>query len=275
MFETGKAYEADLLNRIESGSMGFRKMFDLKDKIAVITGAAGGLGRPVALGLADFGAKIALIDMDLEKAETVKKEIEKIGSDAIALRCDVTDPEDVKKMVDQTVNRFGCIDILIPFAGVNITKPAEEYPYEDWKKVIDVNLNGVFLCNQQVGKVMIQQGQGRIINISSVRGQFGAPKDYAGYCTTKGAINMLTRTLACEWGKHNINVNAIAPSGIETPLTSHIFSNPDPDRPKPPPPPLGRRAFQDDLIGAIVFFASDASNYITGQILLIDGGLTA
>jgi len=278
MFKSAKEYESVLNERIKSGSMGYRKLFDLTDRVAIITGGAGGLGRPTSLGLADFGANIVVVDIDLEGADKVKKEIEQLGREALAISCDTTKPEDVKMMVKQTMDRFGKIDILVPYAGTNILSPAEEYPYDDWKRMIDLNLTGVFLCNQEVGKVMIKQKRGKIINVSSVRGQFGAPKNYVGYCTTKGGVNMLTRTLACEWAKYNVLVNAIAPTGIETPLTAHIFSgkNREDGVPRrPPPPPLGRQAFQDDLIGAIVYFASDASNFVTGQILFIDGGVTA
>ncbi|MFX0210320.1 MAG: SDR family NAD(P)-dependent oxidoreductase, partial [Candidatus Hodarchaeota archaeon] len=155
-----------------------------------------------------------------------------------------------------------------------IPKPAEEYPYDDWTKVIDTNVTGMFLCNQEVGKVMIKQRKGKIINISSVRGRYGLPRNYVAYCTSKGAVDMITRTLACEWAKFNVLVNAIAPTVIETPLTAHILANPEFAQSMKNRIPLGRWGFPDDLIGAIVYFASDASNFITGQILYVDGGVT-
>ncbi|MCK4952843.1 glucose 1-dehydrogenase [Candidatus Bathyarchaeota archaeon] len=254
--------------------MGYRNLFDLTDKVAIVTGGAGGLGRPTSLGLADFGANVVVTDIKREALEKVKSEIEQLGRESLAITCDVTNPEDVKKMVKQTMDKFGRIDILVTYAGRNIPKPAEEYPYEDWKSIIDLNVTGVFLCNQEVGKVMIKQKRGKIVNVSSVRGRYGLKRNYIGYCTSKGAVDMITRTLACEWAKFNVLVNAIAPTVVETPLTAHILANPDFAKSMKDRIPLGRWGFPDDLIGAVIYFASDASNFITGQILYIDGGVT-
>lgn len=274
MFKSGEEYERVLLERIKSGSMGYRKFFDLTDRVAIVTGGAGGLGRPTALGLADFGANVVVTSRNLERLEKVTSEIEQLGRKSFAVSCDVTKHEDIKNMVKQTVDRFGRIDILVTYAGLNIPKAAEEYPYEDWKRIIDTNLTGVFLCNQEVGKVMIRQKKGKIVNISSVRGRYGLPRNYIGYCTSKGGVDMITRTLACEWAKFNVLVNAIAPTVIETPLTAHILANPEFAKSMKARIPLGRWGFPDDLIGAIIYFASDASNFITGQILYVDGGVT-
>jgi gluconate 5-dehydrogenase len=274
MFKSGEEYQKVLIERIKSGSMGYRNLFDLTDKVAIVTGGAGGLGRPTSLGLADFGANVVVTDIKREALEKVKSEIEQLGRESLAITCDVTNPEDVKKMVKQTMDKFGRIDILVTYAGRNIPKPAEEYPYEDWKSVIDLNVTGVFLCNQEVGKVMIKQKRGKIVNVSSVRGRYGLKRNYIGYCTSKGAVDMITRTLACEWAKFNVLVNAIAPTVVETPLTAHILANPDFAKSMKDRIPLGRWGFPDDLIGAVIYFASDASNFITGQILYIDGGVT-
>jgi gluconate 5-dehydrogenase len=254
--------------------MGYRNLFDLTGKVAIVTGGGGGLGRPTSLGLADFGANVVVTSRRLERLEEVTKEIEQLGRASLAISCDVTKPEEVKNMVQRTMDRFGRIDILVTYAGLNIPKHAEEYPYEDWKKIIDTNVTGVFLCNQEVGRVMIQQKKGKIINVSSVRGQYGLPRNYVGYCTSKGAVNMITKTLACEWAKFNVLVNAIAPTVIETPLTSHILANPEFAKSMKDRIPLGRWGFPDDVIGATIFFASEASNFVTGQILYIDGGVT-
>ncbi len=274
-FESPEAYERVLQERIKTGSMGYRKLFDLTGKVALVTGGTGGLGRPTALGLADFGANVAVVGRDVEKLERVKGEIEKIGSKALAIRCDVTKPEEVKNMVKQAVDAFGRIDILVTYAGMNIPKPAEDYPTEDWEKVIGLNVTGVFLTCREVGKVMINQRRGKIINISSVRGMYGLPRNYAAYCTSKGAVIALTKQLACEWAKFNIQVNAIAPTVIATPLTAHIMADPELSKSMKSRILLGRWGYPDDLIGAIVYFASDASNFVTGQILFIDGGVTA
>ncbi len=274
MFKSGEEYQKVLIERIKSGSMGYRNLFDLTDKVAIVTGGAGGLGRPTSLGLADFGANVVVTDIKREALEKVKSEIEQLGRESLAITCDVTNPEDVKKMVKQTMDKFGRIDVLVTYAGRNIPKPAEEYPYEDWKSIIDLNVTGVFLCNQEVGKVMIKQKRGKIVNVSSVRGRYGLKRNYIGYCTSKGAVDMITRTLACEWAKFNVLVNAIAPTVVETPLTAHILANPDFAKSMKDRIPLGRWGFPDDLIGAVIYFASDASNFITGQILYIDGGVT-
>jgi gluconate 5-dehydrogenase len=160
-YSSPEEYQRVLEERIRSGSMGYRKLFDLTGKVAVVTGGGGGLGRPTALGLADFGADVVVTSRDLQKLMKVKEEIERLGRRSLAISCDVTKPEEVKNMVKQTVDAFGKIDILVTYAGVNIPKPAEDYPYEDWNKVIDVNVTGVFLTCKEVGKVMIAQKRER------------------------------------------------------------------------------------------------------------------
>jgi gluconate 5-dehydrogenase len=274
MYKSLDEYEDNIRKQIEQGSMDYKKLFNLTNKVAIVTGGAGGLGRNTSLALADFGANVVVTSRNLEKLENVKKEIKQLGKESLAIPCDVTNHKDIKNLVSQTKDRLGRIDILVTYAGLNIPKPAEEYPYEDWKKIIDTNVTGVFLCNQEVGKIMIKQGGGKIINVSSVRAQQSVPRNYVGYCTSKGAVNALTRTLACEWAKYNVLVNAIAPTVIETPLTAHIMADTTLARNLKNRIPLGRWGFPDDLIGAIVYFASDASNFVTGQILYIDGGVT-
>jgi len=274
-FESPEQYQRVLEERIKKGNMGYRTLFDLKDKVAVVTGGAGGLGRPTALGLADFGANVVVTSRDLGKLNVVKGEIERLGSKALAIQCDVTKPADVEKMVKETVDKFGKIDILVTYAGMNIPKPAEEYPYNDWEKVMGVNVTGTFLTCREVGKAMIEKKQGKIINISSVRGAYGLPRNYVAYATSKGAVIALTKQLATEWAKFNIRVNAIAPTVIATELTAHIMANPELSKNMKSRILLGRWGYPDDLIGAIVYFASDASNFVTGQILFIDGGVTS
>ena len=179
-------------------------------------------------------------------------------------------------MVKQAVDAFGKIDILVTYAGLNIpSKPAEEYPLSDFHTVMETNVTGVFLTCREVGKVMIKQRRGKIINVSSVRGFYGLPGNYAAYATSKGAVFALTRQLATEWAKYNIQVNLIAPTVIMTPLTAHIPKNPVLGPLMKSRILLGRWACPDDVVGAVIFFASDASNFITGQVLFIDGGVTA
>jgi len=274
-YSSDEEYQRSLEERIKSGSMGYRKMFDLTGKVAIITGGGGGLGRPTALALADFGSDIVVVGRNIDKLEKVKSEVESLGRRCLVVKCDVTKPADVKKMVEETLSHFNKIDILVNYAGINIPKPAEEYPLQDWQTVMDVNVTGVFLCCQEVGKVMIKQRRGKIINISSVRGAFGLPRNYVAYCTSKGAVNMLTKQLACEWAKFNIQVNAIAPTVIATPLTAHIMRDPEMSKNMLSRILLGRWGYPDDVVGAIIYFASDASNFVTGQILYIDGGVTS
>lgn len=172
------------------------------------------------------------------------------------------------------MDRYGKIDILANFAGINIPKPAEEYPLKDWKTIMDINATGVFLCCREVGKVMIQQRRGKIINVSSVRSEYALPRNYLGYCASKAAVNMITKQLACEWAKFNVLVNAIAPTIIETPLTAHLFKDPKFAESLKARIPLGRWGQPTDLVGCAIFLASDASNFITGQIIFVDGGVT-
>ncbi|WP_290726435.1 glucose 1-dehydrogenase [Archaeoglobus sp.] len=275
VFESVEDYQKSLEERVQSGSMGYRKMFDLTGKVAVVTGATGGLGGPIALGLADFGCDVVVVGRRVEVLEKLKTSIEKLGRKALAIKCDITKEEDVVNLVNKTVEEFGRIDILVNCAGINIPKPAEEYPLEDWNKVMDANVTGVFLVCREVGKVMIKQNGGKIINVSSVRSEYGLPRNYIAYCASKAAVNLITKQLACEWAKYNILVNAIAPTVIATPLTAHIMKDPELSRTMKSRILLGRWGYPDDLIGAVIFFASDASNFVTGQILFIDGGVTS
>ena len=177
-------------------------------------------------------------------------------------------------MVEDVLKVFPGIDILVNAAGLAIRKPADSFPIDDWQRVMDVNAKGTWLCCQAVGRIMIKQKGGKIINVSSVRGRYGLPAGYAAYCPSKGAVDTLTRTLACEWAKHNVLVNAIAPTVVETELTKELLADVEYARTMKARIPMGRWATTDDIVGPCVFFASDASNFVTGQILYIDGGVT-
>jgi len=248
--------------------------FNLDGKVAVVTGGAGGIGQALALGLADAGADVVVASRDLKKLEKVADQIRAKGKKSLAISTDVTDEKSVANMVENTVKKFGHIDILVNGAGLAIRKPADTFPVEEWQRVMDVNTRGTFLCCQAVWKVMLKQKSGKIINISSVRGRYGLPAGYAAYCASKGAVDTLTRTLACEWAKSNILVNAIAPTVIETELTRELLADVEYAKTMKARIPMGRWGLTDDLIGPCVFFASDASNFVTGQILYIDGGVT-
>jgi NAD(P)-dependent dehydrogenase (short-subunit alcohol dehydrogenase family) len=176
-------------------------LFNLSGKVALVVGGHGGIGKAIALGLADAGADVAVASRNLEALKGVVKEIETKKKKSLAIAVDVTDEKQVNAMANKVVKAFGRIDILVNGAGLAIRKPADTFPIDDWQKVMDINTRGTFLCCQAVGRVMLQQKSGRIINISSVRGRYGLPGGYAAYCPSKGAVDTLTRTLACEWAK--------------------------------------------------------------------------
>ncbi len=249
-------------------------LFDLTGKVALVIGGAGGIGRAQALGLADAGADVAIASRKLEHLEDVAKEIKAKGRQSLAVTVDVVDEKSVANMVDSVLKIFPHIDILVNAAGIAIRKPADTFPIDEWQQVMDINTRGTFLTCQAIGRVMIKQGSGKIINVSSVRGRYGLPADYAAYCPSKGAVDTLTRTLACEWAKYNVLVNAVAPTVVETDLTRPALANPDYAKMMKSRIPLGKWAMPEDIVGATVFFASKASDFITGQILYIDGGVT-
>lgn len=250
-------------------------LFDLTGKVALIVGGAGGIGRALSLGLAKCGADVAVASRKLSHLEEVAKEIRALGRKALAISVDITDEKSVADMVESILKEFTRIDILVNAAGVAIRKPADSFPIDEWQKVMDINARGTWLCCQAVGRVMLKQCGGKIINISSVRGRYGLPSGYAAYCPSKGAVDALTRTLACEWAKDNVLVNAIAPTFVETDLTHDALANPNFAKTVKARIPLGRWALPEDIVGPTMFFASKASDFITGQVLYVDGGVTS
>lgn len=251
------------------------EIFSLKGKIAIITGASGGIGHILSLGLAEHGADVVLTSRTLSKLEPIAEEIRDMGRKALAISTDVSSEKSVDNMVEQVAKEFGHIDILVNCAGLNLRYTAEEFPLEEWRKVIDFNIQGTFICCQRVGRKMIEQGHGKIVNISSVRGRYGAAQGAAAYSPSKGAVDSLTRTLAAEWAKYGINVNAIAPTIVETELTRPLFENKELIGKLVERVPLGRFGIPEDMVGTMVFLASKASEYITGQIIYVDGGTTS
>ncbi|MFC1910416.1 SDR family NAD(P)-dependent oxidoreductase [Chloroflexota bacterium] len=250
------------------------KMFDLTGKYALVVGGGGGIGHALALGLADCGVDVAVTSRKLENLEGTVKEIKAKGRKSLAIACDVVQEKSVVDMVKGVKAAFPRIDILVNAHGLAIRKPAETFPIEEWQQVMDINARGLFLCCQAVGREMIKQKYGKIINLSSVRGRYGLPADYAAYCASKGAVDTLTRTLACEWAKHNVLVNAVAPTIVETALTKPALADPEYAKRMASRIPLGRWAMPEDIVGPTIFFASDASSFVTGQVLYIDGGVT-
>lgn len=255
--------------------MNKQDLFKLTGKVAIVTGGMRGLGYTMAINLAKFGANIVIADIEVKDAEKIKKEFTDLNRESFFIKTDVSNSRDVNHMVENTLNKFGKIDILVNNAGITKRGPTLSMNEEDWDRVIAVNLKGVFLCSQTVGKEMIKQKKGKIINIASIAGQIGLPNTLP-YCASKGGVIQITRALAIEWAKHNINVNAIAPTVFETPLTKPVLENDKEfynytiER-----IPLGRFGNPSDLAGAVVFLASGASDFVTGHILNIDGGWLA
>jgi NAD(P)-dependent dehydrogenase (short-subunit alcohol dehydrogenase family) len=251
------------------------ELFDLTGKVAIVTGGSGGIGRMLARGLAIHGADVVVTGRTLSKLETVADEIRASGRKTLAISADVTDERSVADMVNHVIKEFSCIDILVNSAGLNIRNSAVDFKIEDWKKVMDFNALGTFICCQAIGRVMIKQNRGKIVNISSVRGRYGGKLAGAAYCPSKGAVDSLTRTLACEWAKYNILVNAIAPTVVETELTRDLLSNPETAKSTLARIPLGRLALPEDIVGPTIFLVSKASDFVTGQIVYVDGGTTS
>jgi NAD(P)-dependent dehydrogenase (short-subunit alcohol dehydrogenase family) len=247
--------------------------FDLSDKVALVTGAGKGLGRACALALANAGANIGLGLRDANSAEDLEHEIKAMGRKVIRLQMDVSSLEEINKSVDLVVKEFGKLDILVNNVGVAPDNPAEKVTEEDFDYTINLNLKGNFFTSQAAGKQMIKQGSGRIINMSSQAG-FIALDDESIYCMTKAGINHLTKNLASEWAKYNINVNAVAPTFIETSGTEPWLKDEDFRQGVLDRIPLGRIGKPMEVAGAVVFLASDAASLITGDIMLIDGGWT-
>ncbi|MGA2958861.1 MAG: glucose 1-dehydrogenase [Thermodesulfobacteriota bacterium] len=248
--------------------------FDLTGKVAMVTGAGRGIGYHIALALAKYGADLVVCSRTVSELEKVGKEIEKLGRRVLIKRIDVRRIPEVHSLVEDAVKAFDHIDILVNNAGINIPQWAVDVTEEAWDNIMDINLKGLFFVAQAVGKVMIQQKKGKIINVSSQAGSVGLLRR-AAYCTSKGGVNLLTKVLAIEWAPHNIKVNAIAPTFIETPMTQPMFQDKSFRDYVLGNISLGRLGKPEDVVGAVIYLASEASDLVTGHVLLIDGGWTA
>ncbi|MCL2757287.1 MAG: SDR family oxidoreductase [Coriobacteriia bacterium] len=253
-----------------------KNLFDLTGKVAIVTGASSGLGRQFATVLAQAGANVALLARRIENLEALKLELAAVGSDALAIKCDVNNNESIKEAVSAVKGYYGRIDILVNNAGVATISPSELHTDEEWERVINTNLNAVFYMSREVGKVMIEQNYGKIINLGSIHSRVTmASFPIAAYCASKGGVMMLTKELAVEWAKYNITVNAIGPSYFPSEMTGGVTSDPNVLALINARCPMGRMGRPDELNGALIYFASDASTFTTGQLLNIDGGWTA
>jgi len=252
-----------------------KELFLLDGKKAIITGGGGGIGSAIAYGLAEFGADTALLDVNAESIMNLKGELEKrFRVKVLAMPVDITDSRQVADVVNAVVDSFGRIDILVNCHGVGQWSRAEEMEEKDWNRMLDINLKGVFLMCQAVGRYMIKQKYGKIINIASMSGTIvNKPQPQAHYNTSKAGVIMLTKSLAAEWAKYNINVNNVSPGYTLTPLVENLLkTQPEYADYWKPLVPLGRFAEPVDIVGAVLFLASEAARYITGHDLVVDGG---
>lgn len=246
-------------------------MFDLTGKVAITVGGSGGLGTEVSLGLARAGADVIPMSRNLENNQRLAHEIEALGRRSLGLSVDILDRQQVDQAVGQIMEKFGHIDILVNAAGALAKKPFLEYTEEDWDRVMDTNLKGMFIVSQAVGKIMVEQKAGKIINFASMGSFLGITRSSA-YCASKGGVVQLTKVLAGEWGPYGVNVNAIAPGWFKTQLNQHFLGQPEVQAKICGDTPLRRYGKAQDLVGAVVFLASPASDFVTGATLSVDGG---
>jgi NAD(P)-dependent dehydrogenase (short-subunit alcohol dehydrogenase family) len=254
--------------------MNILEQFSLRNKVSIVTGGARGLGKAMAQSLAQAGSDIVIADLDLETAKQTADWLGSEGGRTLAVRVDVTDPADVDKMTDEILSKLGRIDVLFNNAGISQWVNIEEMSLEDWRRIMSVNLDSVFIVSKAIGKVMIKQGKGSIVNTSSMSGVVvNTPQSQAAYNVSKAGVIMLTKSLASEWAKHNIRVNTIAPGYMETEMVGQFraqhqdkidFWN--------SLTPMKRMGKPHELGALAVYLASDASSYMTGAVCLIDGG---
>lgn len=259
---------------IDSTELLTSKLFDLNGKVALITGASGALGAAVAKGLAVNGVDLVLSSVENGALKKLSAEISELGGNALPVYCDVTSESQVNAMVEEAISEFGKIDILFTCAGLAHRELLVDQSLENWRKVMDVNVQGTLLCCKAVAKEMIKRGEGgSIITVGSVRGHHAHRDGYTGYGTSKAAVHYLTKTLAFEWAEYNIRVNSIAPCIFWSELTEPMLSDEKNAQKYIARIPLGRAAIPEDFVGSVVFLASSASSMVTAHILSVDGGV--
>ena len=253
--------------------MSVKQLFDLSGKVALVTGGSRGLGLQMALALGEMGAKLALTARKAEELALAEARLQGLGIEVLVLPKDIAKADSIPGLVDAVLAHYGSIDILANNAGATWSAPAEAHPTEAWRKVMGLNIDAMFLLSQEVGRrCFLPQGSGKIINISSIAGLAGNPPGMTtlAYNTSKGAVLAFTRTLASEWGPHNVNVNAICPGFFPTKMSAALLQKIEAE--VLAATPLGRLGGDADLMGAVVFLASEASRHMTGQHLTLDGG---
>ena len=253
--------------------------FRLDGRVAFVSGGGGAIGSAIAVALGSAGAKVAVADIDQAHAEAAAEKVRAAGAECLAMSGDITSESEAQRIVDAIVQRYGHVDIVVNAVGGGAGKvlfDAQEYPRDAWDWIMELNLRSTLIASQAAVREMVKAGKGgRVINISSVRATLGINAGYSAYVAAKGAISSLTRQWATEWAKHGITVNAIAPTFVDTPQVAMLLGDPAFKAGLVNRVPLGRVGETDDLVGAVVFFASASSSFVTGQILGIDGGLTA
>lgn len=250
------------------------QLFELKGKTALVTGSTSGIGRTLAEGLASNGVTVIINGRNAEKAEAVKNEFIEKRYSAYTAVFDVTSSEEIRQAADRIALDPGIPDIIVNNAGINLRHPLEDFPEEEWDAVIDTNLKSAYLVTRAFIKAMIKRGSGKIINIGSLQSELGRTT-ITPYAASKGGIKMLTRGMATEWAQHNIQVNAIGPGYYKTPLTRPLYEDPEFDAWLKQRTPARRWGAPEELVGTLLFLGSAASDFVTGQLIFVDGGITA
>ncbi|MCC8142088.1 MAG: SDR family oxidoreductase [Lachnospiraceae bacterium] len=251
------------------------ELFSIKDKVAVVTGGGSGIGLGIAMGYAAAGANVILIGRSAERLESARNEGLQYALNMDFRACNVSNEETVEEVFDDIIRTYGRIDVLVNSAGDTMAKPAEETTAEDFRRILDVNVVGLFNCCKYACLDMMKRDYGKIINIGSARGEVGVYTGTSAYGASKGAVHMLTKQLATEWAKYHINVNCLIPNLTKAPLSEHIFEKPDVYEYYISRIPMRRYGTTDDFVGIALYFASAASDFITGQLFFVDGGSMA